>query len=82
MEEPTPLARATRTERLADLLVHLIGHGACRGYVIADITVTDGRLRSITCLVCGSTSFHGDDIRQRYCGYCHAFHDDVLAGRT
>jgi ribosomal protein S27AE len=28
---------------------------------------------SITCPVCGSTSYNPNDIEQRYCGNCHAF---------
>lgn len=28
----------------------------------------------IECLVCGSKSFHPEDIRQEYCGSCHQFH--------
>jgi len=31
---------------------------------------------SITCLICGLTSHHPEDVRQRYCGRCHCFHDD------
>jgi hypothetical protein len=29
---------------------------------------------TITCLVCGRTSFHGEDVRHRYCAWCHRFH--------
>jgi hypothetical protein len=28
---------------------------------------------SITCPVCGMTSFHPEDVRRRYCGNCHRF---------
>jgi hypothetical protein len=28
---------------------------------------------SITCPVCGMTSHHPEDIKQGYCGNCHAF---------
>jgi ribosomal protein L37E len=38
-------------------------------------TDRDGR-QSITCHTCGRTSYHPEDVRQRYCGYCHVFHDD------
>jgi hypothetical protein len=31
---------------------------------------------SITCPHCHLTSYHPSDIRERYCGYCHRFHDD------
>jgi hypothetical protein len=30
---------------------------------------------SITCLVCQKTSYHPTDVSERYCGYCHQFHD-------
>jgi hypothetical protein len=29
---------------------------------------------TITCLVCGWTSFHGDDVAQRYCAWCRRTH--------
>jgi hypothetical protein len=32
--------------------------------------------RSITCLCCGLTSFHPEDVRQLYCGNCHEFHKE------
>ena len=34
-------------------------------------------LRSITCPKCGRTSYHPEDVRHRYCGACHQFHDDM-----
>jgi hypothetical protein len=34
----------------------------------------------IHCLVCGSISTHPQDVHNRYCGACHAFHNDRLAG--
>lgn len=33
---------------------------------------------SIVCLPCGRRSFNPTDIRQRYCGRCHRFHDPEL----
>lgn len=30
----------------------------------------------ITCHRCGMTSHHPEDIKHRYCGMCHRFHDD------
>jgi hypothetical protein len=33
--------------------------------------------RSITCRLCGLTSHNPNDIRERYCGRCHIFHDDL-----
>ena len=41
-----------------------------QGYRIAD----DGK--SITCTKCGKTSHNLSDVRNRYCGWCHAFHQD------
>jgi hypothetical protein len=37
-------------------------------------TLTDN---SITCHTCGRTSANPNDIRERYCGHCHVFHDDA-----
>jgi len=68
----TPNPDETRTDRLAQLFIHLTGHHTCVGYVIA---LVDGRTHSITCLTCGSSSFHAQDIAQKYCGHCHVFHE-------
>lgn len=35
----------------------------------------------IQCLDCGLLSFHPEDIRQKYCGNCHAFHGDKARWR-
>ena len=32
---------------------------------------------AIKCLTCGMTSYSMDDVRHRYCGKCHVFHDDL-----
>ena len=44
---------------------------AASGYVLR---LTNG-VASITCLVCGMTSHHPQDVAQRYCGHCHVFHE-------
>jgi hypothetical protein len=31
----------------------------------------------ITCPKCHLTSYHPEDVRQRYCGNCHQFHADM-----
>ena len=31
----------------------------------------------IKCLRCGRTSHNVHDVCERYCSYCHSFHDDV-----
>lgn len=30
---------------------------------------------SITCNTCGMTSYHPQDVQNRYCGKCHKFHE-------
>jgi hypothetical protein len=30
---------------------------------------------SITCLICGMTSYNSEDVRKRYCGKCNRFHE-------
>jgi len=35
-----------------------------------------GGHQAIKCLVCGRTSHNATDVRERYCGNCHEFHDD------
>jgi len=32
---------------------------------------------AITCLICGKTSHNPHDVANRYCGFCHWFHDDL-----
>lgn len=34
------------------------------------------KTESITCPLCGWTSYNPNDIAHRYCGHCHIFHDD------
>ena len=36
---------------------------------------------SITCPFCKRVSYHPEDVRHRYCGACHRFHDDELPNR-
>jgi hypothetical protein len=31
---------------------------------------------AIQCLICGMTSYNPNDVREKYCGNCHAFHLD------
>lgn len=31
----------------------------------------------IECLTCGMKSYHSEDIKHRYCGWCHRFHDAI-----
>jgi ribosomal protein L37E len=32
--------------------------------------------KSIRCNICGRTSYNLNDVRERYCGNCHVFHND------
>lgn len=34
-----------------------------------------GEGKRIQCLDCGAISWNLNDVRQRYCGHCHEFHD-------
>ena len=34
----------------------------------------------IKCHTCGLTSWNFNDVRERYCGKCHVFHDDPRGG--
>lgn len=49
----------------------LSGRQLIHTYRISD----DGK--SITCLRCQRTSWNAGDVEHHYCGYCHAFHDDI-----
>jgi ribosomal protein S27AE len=73
---PTPTERATRTERLADFLVHLLGHTHCTGYALTQIEQSGVETAAITCLRCGLSSFNPTDIAEKYCGACHVFHEE------
>ena len=35
---------------------------------------------SITCPICGKTSYNPNDVEQRYCANCHAFWGDLAEG--
>ena len=35
----------------------------------------DVKQPSITCPKCGRTSYHPEDIRRAYCGFCHLWHN-------
>lgn len=32
--------------------------------------------KSITCNRCGRTSYNLNDVKHKYCGHCHVFHED------
>ena len=37
----------------------------------------DGEAHAIKCFNCGLTSYSLEDVRHRFCGKCHIFHDDL-----
>jgi len=43
--------------------------------------VTDEKGTRIRCLICGRTSWHPEDVRNRYCGACKVFHEDLELAR-
>lgn len=38
----------------------------------------NGRPLSIRCFECGLASLNEHDVYEKYCGYCHTFHEDVM----
>lgn len=47
---------------------------ACGGLPRENSFVIDLNAPSITCKVCGLTSFNVNDVNNRYCGHCHRYH--------
>lgn len=37
--------------------------------------VEDRGVEGIRCTTCNHTSYHPEDIRHRYCGYCRSYHE-------
>lgn len=37
--------------------------------------VEDRGVAGIRCTTCNHTSYHPEDVRNRYCGYCHSYHE-------
>jgi ribosomal protein L37E len=40
---------------------------------MSDLVQQATAVNTFTCPRCGSTSWHVEDVRQGYCGACHAF---------
>jgi hypothetical protein len=78
MKYPCPVCHAKPHERclsLTDPQVRPVRVPHPRRLALAELSAED-RARtlpepSITCPVCGMTSYHPDDIRAGYCGNCH-----------
>jgi len=45
-------------------------------YAIDTYTIGDDG-KSITCKRCKRTSYNMTDVERRYCGSCHAYHEDI-----
>jgi hypothetical protein len=47
------------------------------------VVVQDGKrlVLAIRCHACQRISYHPKDVRERYCGACHAFHEEHLLGQ-
>lgn len=60
--------RTVRTAAIFVLTDYFLGKFVPRPYIIA----ADGG--AITCTRCGKTSYHLDDVAQRYCAICKRFH--------
>ncbi|HEX9996690.1 MAG TPA: hypothetical protein VGB45_06075 [Abditibacterium sp.] len=45
-------------------------------FIIFTTSSNNASASYITCLICNRTSYHPDDIKNRYCGNCHRFLDD------
>jgi hypothetical protein len=46
-------------------------------YLLVTQKTSQGPVTGITCLDCGFTSYHPQDVIHRYCPRCRVFHDDV-----
>ena len=47
-----------------------------KGYTIFDTNLDGGDTKSIRCHRCGRTSYNQNDVKNRYCGFCHVFHEE------
>lgn len=49
-----------------------------------DLVIAEGGrlVLGIRCHTCGRTSFNPTDIRERFCGACHVFHEDLQIGQV
>lgn len=58
-------------QRAAKRRAALVAHG-CSTYTIG----YRGETRAIACLCCGLGSAVPGDIKEKYCGFCHAYHSE------
>jgi len=64
----------------ADMTAAKLGADRIRYQLVYSAT-RDGQVSptpvGIRCLRCGRVSYNLNDVRERYCGACHRFHDDT-----
>ena len=53
----------------SDVLKHGIG------YDLVTVEAGGRLVLGIQCQTCRRISFHPNDVRERYCGHCHVFHE-------
>jgi len=58
----------------APVLIQLRGDRPLITFIPDGYTVSEDGT-SITCHTCGMTSFNQNDVKNRYCGKCHKFHE-------
>lgn len=61
-----------RLRKLAARRREVLTAGGCATYTTG---VRDG-VEAIVCLCCGLGSINAQDVAQRYCGFCQAFHSE------
>lgn len=54
----------------------VLKHGT--GYDLVVLKDKKQLVLAIRCHKCQRISFHHKDIRERYCGHCHVFHEENL----
>ncbi|MBA7533406.1 hypothetical protein ES705_25645 [subsurface metagenome] len=37
---------------------------------------------AIKCLICGLISYNLNDVKSKYCGHCHIFHEELYMNRN
>jgi hypothetical protein len=63
----------------ADPKVGVLKHGVGYDLVVnrpAEKKLAGWLVLGIRCHTCQRVSFNANDVEQRYCGFCHVFHED------
>lgn len=74
--EATRAAAADMREALERLIA---ARGAqfttLRGFVVVYLVSPVDVRPAIVCITCGMASFNRNDVKEKYCGHCHRFHE-------